>query len=78
MQNYINIENAIDIGFIPDMPINRIAKIGNASLQGATIMLTNAAKRAAIEELTKSINHIELETNPNFFDHFVEGCQFKK
>ena len=76
--NYINIENAIDIGFIPDMPISRIAKIGNASLQGATIMLTNAAKRAAIEELTKSINHIELETNPNFFDHFVEGCQFKK
>ena len=22
--------------------------------------------------------HIELETNPNFFDHFVEGCQFKR
>ena len=76
--NYINIENAINIGFIPDIPVQRITKIGNASLQGATIMLTNATKRAKIESLATTITHIELETNPNFFDHFVEGCQFKK
>ncbi len=75
--NYINIQNAIDIGFIPNIDPNHITKIGNASLQGATIMLTNATKRAAIEHLTQTITHIELETNPNFFDHFVEGCQFK-
>ena len=76
--NYIDPQNAINIGFIPDIPIQRITKIGNASLQGATIMLTNATKRAKIEHLTQQITHIELETNPNFFDHFVEGCQFKK
>ena len=76
--NYINIQNAINIGFIPDIDPSRITKIGNASLQGATIMLTNATKRAAIEHLTQQITHIELETNPNFFDHFVEGCQFKR
>ena len=76
--NYINIQNAINIGFIPNIDPDRITKIGNASLQGATIMLTNATKRAAIEHLATTITHIELETNPNFFDHFVEGCQFKK
>ncbi len=76
--NYIDIQNAIDIGFIPNIPPDRITKIGNASLQGATIMLTNATKRATIETLATTITHIELETNPNFFDHFVEGCQFKK
>ncbi len=75
--NYINIQNAIDIGFIPNIPTDRIHKIGNASLRGATIMLTNATKRATIETLAKDIHHIELETNPNFFEHFVEGCQFK-
>lgn len=75
--NYINIQNAIDIGFIPNIDPSRITKIGNASLQGATIMLTNATKRATIENLVRKITHIELETNPNFFDHFVEGCQFK-
>ena len=75
--NYINIQNAIDIGFIPNIDPQRITKVGNASLRGATIMLTNATKRQTIEHLAKTINHIELETNPNFFDHFVEGCQFK-
>ena len=75
--NYINIQNAIDIGFIPNIDPTRIHKIGNASLQGATIMLTNASKRATIEQLATQITHIELETNPNFFNHFVEGCQFK-
>ena len=44
--NYINIQNAINIGFIPNIDPRRITKVGNASLQGATIMLTNATKRA--------------------------------
>ena len=76
--NYINIRNAMSIGFIPNIPPQRITKIGNASLQGATIILTNATKRQAIEHLTKTITRIELETNPNFFDHSVEGRQFKR
>ena len=29
--NYINIQNAINIGFIPNIPTDRITKIGNAS-----------------------------------------------
>ena len=38
-------------------------------------MLTNATKRAKPSKTSrKHIHHIELETNPNFFDHFVEGC----
>ena len=31
-----------------------------------------------IESIVKSIKHVELETDENFFDHFVEGCQFKE
>ena len=71
--NYINTRNDIDIGFTPNIDPNRIHKIGNASLQGATTMLTNASKRATIETLACRITHIELDTNPNFSDHFVEG-----
>ena len=75
--NYINPVNAISIGFIPDLPLEKIVKIGNASLLGATIMLLSGRKRSAIEELVKTIEHVELETSPDFFDFFVEGCQFK-
>jgi hypothetical protein len=27
-------------------------------------------------ELVGRIEHIELERDPSFFDHFVNGCQF--
>jgi hypothetical protein len=26
--------------------------------------------------MVKSVEHVELETDPHFFDHFVEGCHF--
>ena len=74
--NYINVENAIDIGFIANMPTERIAKVGNASLEGATLMLINSNLRQRMEELAPRIEHIELETTPDFFDIFVEGCMF--
>ena len=75
--NYINVENARDIGFIANIPLDRVSQIGNAALEGATIMLTSRIKRREIELLTRDIEHVELETSPDFFDLFVEGCQFK-
>ena len=75
--NYIDASNAVDIGFIANVPQDRIAKVGNASLEGATIMLLSVSMRNAAEELVKRIKHIELETTADFFDIFVEGCMFK-
>jgi hypothetical protein len=30
-----------------------------------------------LEEMVKKVQHCRLETHPNFFEFFVEGCQFK-
>ncbi|MDA1280351.1 MAG: ASKHA domain-containing protein [Chloroflexi bacterium] len=75
--NYVDESSAIDIGFIADMPLEKVEKIGNASLEGASIMLLSTKKRVEIEKLTATIQHVELETAPDFFDFFVEGCLFK-
>ncbi len=75
--NYVNVSNAVDIGFIANLSQERITKVGNASLEGATIMLLSMEMRRKIEDLVKRIEHIELETTPDFFDIFVEGCMFK-
>lgn len=76
--NYIDIENAKDIGFILNFPIERIKKIGNSALEGATkLLLSNKLRKNLVNNVTK-IDHLELETKPEFFDYFVEGCQFKK
>ncbi len=75
--NYVNVRNAIEIGFLAPVPEDRIVKVGNAAVQGAREVLLSLSKRQAIESLVKEIRHIELETTPDFFDVFVEGCQFK-
>jgi len=75
--NYVDASNAINIGFIANMPLDRVEKIGNTALEGATIMLLSTPKREEIEKLTATIEHVELETAPDFFDFFVEGCLFK-
>jgi len=58
--------------------LENIEKAGNASLEGATIMLLSGKLRSRIEELVLKVEHIELETTDDFFDLFVEGCQFKR
>ena len=75
--NYVDVENAIEIGFLAPVPKDRIVKVGNAALQGAREILLSRRRRAAIERLVTEIEHIELETTPDFFEVFVEACQFK-
>ena len=75
--NYVDPASAVDIGFIVGLPPEKIKKVGNASLEGATIMLLSGPKRREMEEFVRKIKHVELETSPDFFDLFVEGCMFK-
>ena len=75
--NYLDIDNAMGIGFIANFPKDRVVRAGNAALEGATIMLLSKELRSRAEVLVKRVQHIELETNPDFFEIFVEGCMFK-
>ena len=75
--NHIDVANAITIGFLADVRAERVTKIGNASIRGARLLLLSRARRVALEGLVHRIQHIELETTPDFFELFVEACQFK-
>ncbi len=73
----LDLDSARRIGLIPDLPDEKITRIGNAAIEGAALALLSTHKRRELEETVSRIEHIELETDPDFFDHFVEGCQFK-
>ncbi|MFV2033594.1 MAG: ASKHA domain-containing protein [Halocynthiibacter sp.] len=75
--NYIDVDNAQAIGFVAPVARERVIKVGNAALQGARELLLNTDRREALTTCIVDIEHIELETSPEFFDLFVEGCQFK-
>jgi len=73
---HLNIESSKRIGLIPNIDESRIVQVGNAAVEGATIALLSRAKRAELEQLVKSMTHCRLEAHENFFNFFVEGCQF--
>ena len=75
--NYVNVRNAVSIGLLAPVPPARIVKAGNAAARGARAILLSATRRRALEREVQAIEHIELETTPDFFDLFVDGCQFK-
>jgi len=74
---HINVEAAKRIGLVPNLPEEKIVRAGNTAIEGATIALLSKKKRQELEEMVKRVEHCRLETHPNFFEFFVEGCQFK-
>jgi uncharacterized 2Fe-2S/4Fe-4S cluster protein (DUF4445 family) len=74
---YVDVRNAIEIGFLAPVPEERVVKAGNASLRGARELLLSRSARERLEDLVRRIEHVELETTPDFFELFVDGCQFK-
>jgi uncharacterized 2Fe-2S/4Fe-4S cluster protein (DUF4445 family) len=74
---HIGVEAAKRIGLVPNLRAEKIVQAGNTAIEGATIALLSRQKRLELELLVKQVQHCRLETHPNFFDYFVEGCQFK-
>jgi len=73
---HLNVQSSKRIGLIPNIDDSKIIQVGNASIEGACIALLSQSKRAELEALVKRVTHCRLETHPNFFDYFVDGCQF--
>ncbi len=74
----IDIEAGIKIGLLPNIPKEKIKKIGNATIEGLTIALLSKVKRKELEEYVKNIQQINLESDPDFFNYFVDGCMFQE
>jgi uncharacterized 2Fe-2S/4Fe-4S cluster protein (DUF4445 family) len=76
--NAIDVANAIDIGLLVPVPLERVVRVGNASVRGARALLLSRRRRARIERHLRRIEHVELEAEPDFFELFVDGCRFER
>ena len=74
---HLNVEASKRIGLVPSLDSSKIVQAGNTAIEGATIALLSKSKRQELEDLVKKVEHCRLETHPDFFNFFVEGCQFK-
>ena len=74
---HLDVESSKRIGLIPNIADSKILQVGNAAIEGACIALLSRTKRSELEQLVRTVTHCRLEAHPNFFDYFVEGCQFQ-
>ena len=70
---YINIEKAIQIGLLPDMPWEQFKFLGNTSVLGAYMALLSPAARAQIAEAASKLTYLELSADNSFYDQFTSA-----
>ena len=60
----------------PDLPRQRFSQVGNAAGLGAQMMLVSASQRAAARDFARRMEYIELTSQPDFKDVFVNSLYF--
>jgi uncharacterized 2Fe-2S/4Fe-4S cluster protein (DUF4445 family) len=71
--NYIDIENAQFIGLLPEISGVPIRSIGNGAGTGSQLFLLSQDEALRCEEIPKITTHIELATDPNFSNLYMQN-----
>jgi uncharacterized 2Fe-2S/4Fe-4S cluster protein (DUF4445 family) len=74
----LDVSHAVSLGLLPNVPAEKIAFIGNASLAGARLLLVSRPARAVAETLAGRISHVSLATRPDFQDEFVRSLELER
>ena len=70
----INMKNAVNIGMLPDVELEKYHYIGNSSLTGAYAMVMSEEATAKCHEVGANMTYLELSTYPGYMDSFVAAC----
>jgi uncharacterized 2Fe-2S/4Fe-4S cluster protein (DUF4445 family) len=70
---YINVEKAVQIGLLPDMPWERIKFLGNTSIKGAYSALIETNAREKIKDIALRMTYIELSADNTFYEAFMSA-----
>ena len=74
--NFLNLENAIYIGLLPDLEREKLIFVGNSSLAGARTMLLSAAAMKKAREIARKITYFELSVEPKYMDEYMAALFF--
>jgi uncharacterized 2Fe-2S/4Fe-4S cluster protein (DUF4445 family) len=68
---FLDLEKAILIGLIPDIPREKFSYIGNSSLMGSYMVAVSQDYRQRQLNLAKRMTYLELNTNPSYMDQYT-------
>lgn len=70
---YLDLESSITIGLYPDLPREKMIRLGNSSGEGARLVLLSNQKRLEAEEIARRITYFELNANQQFMNKFISS-----
>ncbi len=70
---YINVEKAVQIGLLPDMPWDRFQFLGNTSVKGAYLALLDRHQRERVKDIASRMTYIELSADNTFYEAFTSA-----
>jgi uncharacterized 2Fe-2S/4Fe-4S cluster protein (DUF4445 family) len=68
---YINVEKAIQIGLLPDLPWDRFRFLGNTAVQGSYAALLSRPARDQVAAIANAMTYVELSADNTFYDAFT-------
>jgi uncharacterized 2Fe-2S/4Fe-4S cluster protein (DUF4445 family) len=71
--NYINIDKAVVLGMLPDIPRERFFFMGNTSITGAYLCLISDELRKEAEEIASKMTYVELSVSRGFMDEYMSA-----
>jgi uncharacterized 2Fe-2S/4Fe-4S cluster protein (DUF4445 family) len=70
---YINVEKAVQIGLLPDLPWDHFQFLGNTAVLGAYFALLDQIKRKRLRDIASKMTYIELSADNQFFEAFMSA-----
>lgn len=71
--NYLNVEKAVIIGMLPDIPREKFLFLGNTSVAGAYLCLLSDEMRSEAEEIAQKMTNVELSVSRRFMDEYMSA-----
>lgn len=71
--HHLDIESAVTLGLYPDLPRERMVRIGNSSGEGARLALLSRKSIREAGEIAAKITYFELNASQEFMNRFVSS-----
>ena len=72
--NFIDIDDAITVGLLPDVPREAVEQIGNVASTGACRLVACGGARSQAVRLAREVRYLELAAQPDFDTIFASNC----
>jgi uncharacterized 2Fe-2S/4Fe-4S cluster protein (DUF4445 family) len=71
--NYLDRQNAVKIGLLPDLPLSRLQYVGNTAIWGAKLAALSVEAQQALRQIRKGTTYYDLLGSTDYVEQFKQA-----